>query len=88
MCNDDELISEYDREIGNRMVLRNVIKDTLEEGRIIGVKEGKSIGVKEGRMENSILTVKKMLKEKLPYDTISRISGLTIDEIKKLENQE
>ena len=84
MCNDDELISEYDREIGNRMVLRNVIKDTLEEGRNIGVKEGRSIGVKE----NSILIVKKMLKEKLPYDTISRISGLKIEEIKKLEHQE
>ena len=38
--------------------------------------------------ENNISMVKKMLEEKLPYDTISRVSGLTIDKIKEIESQE
>ena len=43
---------------------------------------------RELRKENSILTVKNMLKEKLPYDIISRVSGLSIENIQKIQNQE
>ena len=32
--------------------------------------------------------VRQMLKEKMSYEIISKVSGLGIDEIKKLENQE
>lgn len=42
----------------------------------------------KGKRENNILTVKNMLKEKLPYDIISRVSGLSIENIKKIQNQE
>ena len=68
MCNDDEIISEYDRELAEQMVLRNEVNGALEE--------------------KNISMVKKMLEEKLPYDTISRVSGLTIDKIKEIESQE
>ena len=43
---------------------------------------------RELRKENSILTVKNMLKEKLPYDIISRVSGLSVEKIQKIQNQE
>ena len=43
---------------------------------------------RELRKENSILTVKNMLKEKLPYDIISRVSGLSVENIQKIQNQE
>ena len=42
----------------------------------------------KGKRENNILTVKNMLKEKLPYDIISRVSGLSVENIKKIQNQE
>ena len=42
----------------------------------------------KGKKENNILTVKNMLKEKLPYDIISRVSGLSVENIQKIQNQE
>ncbi len=42
----------------------------------------------KGKRENNILTVKNMLKEKLPYDIISRVSGLSVENIQKIQNQE
>ena len=45
-------------------------------------------GMAQGKKETNILTVKNMLKEKLPYDIISRVSGLSIENIKKIQNQE
>ena len=45
-------------------------------------------GMAKGKKETNILTVKNMLKEKLPYDIISRVSGLSIENIQKIQNQE
>ena len=43
-------------------------------------EEGREEGIKEGITE----TAKKMLKEKLDIELISKITGLSVDEIKKL----
>lgn len=39
MCNDDEIISEYDRELAEQMVLRNEVNGALEEKNISMVKK-------------------------------------------------
>ena len=76
MCNDDEIISEYDRELAEQMVLRNELNGALEEGKAIGIEE------------NNISMVKKMLEKNYDINEISELTGLTIDKIKEIESQE
>ena len=76
MCNDNEIISEYDRELAEQMVLRNEVNGALEEGKAIGIEE------------NNISMVKKMLEKNYDINDISELTGLTIDRIKEIESPE
>ena len=58
-----------------------IIKNTLYEK---GISEGISQGISQGIEQNKIENAKKMLKEKLDIDLISKITGLSKEEIKKL----
>ena len=49
-----------------------------------GIKEGKKEGIKEGAKEKNLENAKKMKEEKIPTETIMRITGLTKEEIEKL----
>ena len=40
----------------------------------------------EGKEENTISIIKSMLSEKIDYNTISKITGKAIEEIKEIEN--
>ena len=49
-----------------------------------GIKEGIREGVTEGRKKERLENAKKMKEEKIPTETIMRITGLTKEEIEKL----
>ena len=49
-----------------------------------GIKEGKKEGIKEGAKEKNLENAKKMKEEKIPTETIMKITGLTKEEIEKL----
>jgi len=49
-----------------------------------GKAKGKIEGVKEGKLEEKLGIARKMLEDKLPLETISKYSELTIKEIKKI----
>jgi predicted transposase/invertase (TIGR01784 family) len=79
---DDELraIIEY-REKAELDDLQR-IKNAQREGEMRGIILGKQEGVLEGKIE----VAKKMLKRDLDFDIITSVTGLTIDEVKKLMN--
>jgi len=52
----------------------------LKEGREKGKQEGKLEGIKEGIKE----TAKKMKQEKISIETISKITGLSLEEIENI----
>ena len=52
-----------------------------------GKAEGKAEGLAEGREEGIKKTALKMLRKKMDIDTISEITELSVDEIKKLETE-
>ena len=56
---------------------------------IEGIKEGKkkgiAQGIKQGINENKTKVIINMLKEGSDYSFISKVTGKTIEEIKKLE---
>ena len=57
-------------------------RDGKAEGEVIGRKSG----IKEGIKKNKEETALKMLEEKIDIELISKITGLTEEEIKLLKN--
>ena len=56
----------------------------LEKGRLEGKQEGRLEGRQEGRQEEKESNILAMLKEKIPMETISRITHYSPDQIQKL----
>ncbi len=56
----------------------------LENSREKGLKEGVKIGKEEGRIEEKINLAKKSITEGLPISLISKLTGLSEEEIKRL----
>jgi len=52
-----------------------------------GIQKGKEEGLKEGEKKAKIEIVKNSLKEGLDIDIISKLTGLTIEEIKKIKDE-
>ena len=87
----------YDRHIDAIMIQNDVLGTAREEGLQEGREEGREEGLQEGREEGreeglqegrkeSKITIARNMKNvlNLPDETIAQISGLPIDEIKKL----
>ena len=71
----------YDRHIDAIMIQNDVLGTAREEG----LQEGREEGLQEGRKESKITIARNMKNVlNLPDETIAQISGLPIDEIKKL----
>lgn len=83
----------YDRHIDAIMIQNDVLgtareeglQEGREEGLQEGLQEGREEGLQEGRKESKITIARNMKNVlNLPDETIAQISGLPIDEIKKL----
>jgi predicted transposase/invertase (TIGR01784 family) len=57
-----------------------------DEGIREGEEKGKLVGREEGVREEKIETAKKMLRKKTSLEMIEDITGLSVDEIKRLKN--
>ena len=73
-------IYQYDKQIMLKDERREGIKEGIKKGKLEGIKEGKLEGIKEGQ----ISMAKSMKTKNLDINLISEITGLSIDEIKKL----
>ena len=62
-------------------VAKRTAKSKLEEA----LQRGLEQGIEQGFREKAIEDTKKMLKENLGIKLISRITGLSVDEIEKLK---
>ena len=67
---DEEIVAAYRNERNERWK-RESIENGLRE---------------EGKEENTISIIKNMLSEKIDYNTISKVTGKTMEEIKEIEN--
>ena len=76
MCTYGQSILEEGMEKG----MRQGMQKGLEKGRL----EGKQEGRQEGRQEERESNIVAMLKEKIPMETISRITHYSLDQIQKL----
>ena len=79
-----EELNAYYRHLDNIVILRDNIYTERAEGRMEGRMEGRAEGLMEGRMEEKREMVHNMKSLNIPLDTISQVTGLSIEEIKSL----
>lgn len=85
----EEVQKRYNNFVKNRLMMNEYDKRQaylygnqimLEEERRLGREEG----IKEGIKENQISMAKNMKKDNIDFNTISKYTGLSIEEIEKL----
>ena len=87
---------EFYKPIYNLEELKTMLRDSLkkykkklfEEGRLEGKLEGKLEGEKKGIRVNQVETVKKMFRLKFSINDISAVTGLSVEEIEKIRDEE
>ena len=84
---DEEILGAYDGEWHRQEVARVVMLDKIEKAEKEGLTRGMKKGIKEGIKEGVEKTALNMLKEKIDINTISKVTGLNIEQIKKLESK-
>ncbi len=65
--------------------MKGVVDTARDEGLAKGREEGRLEGREEGRLEGLRLTAQKLKQEGLSIEMISKVTGLTTDEIEKLQ---
>ena len=70
-------MSDEDEE---RLLKNSYIQDGYEKG----IKQAIEQGIEQGIKQNTISLIKNMTKENIDIEQISKITGLSINEIKKL----
>ena len=88
----EDLLNEYDKREAYLVYQHSLMRDFKEEGFEEGIKEGKLEGIKEGIIEGmekgrhaeQISMAITMKKDGADINLISKYTGLTVDEIKKL----
>ena len=78
------MMSEYEKKEIYQYDKQIMLKDERREGIKEGMKKGKLEGLKEGRIAEQISMATAMKKDGADINLISKYTGLTIDEIKKL----
>ena len=60
-------------------------KRIFMRGRREGREEGRKIGEQDGKRQSKVEIIKNMLKENLPTDLISKITGISQQQINKMK---
>ena len=69
--------------IGHAIARKNLEKG-IEQGLAKGLEKGRLEGKQEGRQEEREANIVAMLKEKIPMESISRITHYSLDQIQEL----
>ena len=75
-----EELDEYEESLKVYRDLKGVIDTSFEEG----LEQGKKQGLEQGEERGMVKVAKNALKEGLPIGIISKLTGLTKEEIEKL----
>ena len=61
------------------------VEEGIELGREVGREEGRAEGREEGRDAQNLEITKRMLEEKMDFELISKVTGLSLEKIKEME---
>lgn len=71
----------------NFMTLQEIIDDVKADGIAIGREQGIILGEERGALQTRIETVRSAFQMKLPYEQISLLTGLSIDQIADIADE-
>lgn len=80
LSSDPNFISELERQQIQEYARNYALEKAEERGKKTGINEGKQLGIDERNIE----IAKKSLEQNIDINTISTITGLSIEEINKL----
>jgi predicted transposase/invertase (TIGR01784 family) len=83
---DDAIVGLYDKEEQERRFINTAKKEGIKVGTEKGIMIGTEKGIKQGKQAGKIEDAINMLKANIDINLISKVTGLSIDEIKKLDN--
>jgi len=84
---DEEILGAYDAEWHRKETERVVRLSEIENAEERGIEKGIKEGIEQGSMNEKKYIALNMLKEKMDIEFISKVTGLNIDQIKKLESE-
>ena len=79
---DDKFGLAYD----NELMQKKMINTARNWGYDDGKETGKVEGIKEGKKEEKVSIAKNFLKDGIPIDVVSKNTGLSVEELNKLNN--
>ena len=82
--NDSPVMDKYKKREVDTYFFNKSIELDIKKAKEEGIKEGIEQGIEKGIKENQILTAKNMKKENIDVNIISKITGLSIQEIENL----
>ena len=85
---DGELLGAYDAEEHRKEEERLVMLDKFEQGLEQGIEQGIEQGLEKGSSEKTYSIAKNMLKENIDINLISKVTGLSIEDIENLSINE
>ena len=80
--NDPEFMSYMSEEEDKKKIQNSLLSEAKEEG----ISQGYTTGINDGISQEKVSIAKNMLKKNMPIEDISEITGLSIEEIKKISN--
>ena len=80
--NDPEFMNYMSEEEDKKKIQNSLLSEAKEEG----ISQGYTTGINDGISQEKVSIAKNMLKKNMPIEDISEITGLSIEEIKKISN--
>ena len=81
MSKDEFILHEWEKDKFDELVKINELESAINEGKAIGFEDGKAAGTNNTKIE----IAKNMLKENIDIKTISKVTGLRIEDIQNIE---
>lgn len=93
MSKDEFILHEWEKDKFDELVKTNELESAINEGKAIGFEDGKAAGFEDGEKsgiikgtnKRNIEIAKNMLKENIDIKTISKVTGLRIEDIQNIE---
>ena len=61
-----------------------ILEEGMERGRVEGMERGRAEGMERGREQGKVDIVLEMLRDKLPLETIARVSKFSLERVQEL----
>ena len=85
MSSDSFILHAWEKEKTDDLVKYNEIQEATNKGKNIGIEIGQKEGIEIGQKKKSLQIVQNMLKENADASFISKVTGLSKEEIQQIK---